>query len=117
MKAISTIIAMGILALFLSAQASASDAPEKMKAMEHIDEAIKHGKMGHAKELLEHAKESRNDAKAALAAGADAHMEQAVKHLDEAIKHAEMGHADEATKHAEEAHSHMHESGGRTHSY
>ncbi|SNX59870.1 Small metal-binding protein [Nitrosomonas ureae] len=115
MKTISNIIAIGVLALFLSTQAIASDAPEKMKAMEHIDEAIKHGKMGHAKELLEHAKESRDQANAALAAGADAHMDQAVKHLDEAIKHAEMGHADEATKHAEEAHNHMHQSGGRAH--
>ncbi len=115
MKSISTIIAIGILAFFLSTQATASDTPEKMEAMAHIDEAIKHGKMGHAKELLEHAKESREHANAALAAGADAHMDQAVKHLDEAIKHAEMGHADEATKHAEEAHSHMHQSGGRAH--
>jgi hypothetical protein len=114
MKVIPTVIVIGVLAFFLSAQAFATDAPEKLKAMEHIDEAIKHGKMGHAKELLAHAKESREHAKAALAAGADAHMDQAVQHLDEAIKHAEMNHADEATKHAEEAHSHMHESGARS---
>lgn len=113
MKAISTIIAVGMFAFFLSTLSYADDARYRVEALVHAEEAVKHGKMGHAKELLEHAKESLELAKAASNAGGDAHMDQGIKHLEEAIKHAEMGHADVATEHAEEAVVNMRESGAR----
>ena len=62
-------------------------------------------------ELLVHAKESLELAKAANAAGADEHMDEGIKHLEEAIKHAEMDHAGVATEHVEEAVVHIRESG------
>jgi hypothetical protein len=113
MKIISTIFAIAMLAFFLSIPAYAKDTKEKegSEATQHLEEAIKHGKMGHAKDLSEHAKESLKHAKKAKELGADAHMDTAIEHLGEAIKHADMGHADEGTKHAEEALSHMHASG------
>lgn len=113
MKSISTFFAIVILAFFLSTPTFAKDTQERMAAIEHVEEAIKHGKMGHAKELMEHAQVSKQHTQEAIKLGGDAHMSEAAVHLDEAIKHAEMGHADEATKHAEEALSHMKQSGVR----
>ncbi|HNM73689.1 MAG TPA: small metal-binding protein SmbP, partial [Nitrosomonas sp.] len=64
MKLIRNSIAMGVLAMFLSAPLLAGDAAHTSAAMEHAGEAKAHGEMGHAKELLKHAKESLAHAKA-----------------------------------------------------
>ena len=49
MKAISTILTIGIFAFFLTGLSYADETQDKTEALQHAEEAIKHGKMGHAK--------------------------------------------------------------------
>lgn len=113
MKALSKIFSVGIFAFFLSPLSFADDAQYRVDALVHAEEAVKHGNMGHTKELLDHAKESLALAKEASKAGGDTHMDKGIRHLEEAIKHAEMGHIDVATEHADKAIYDMRESGAR----
>lgn len=110
MKVISSTIAIGMLALFLNTQVYADDEVHKAKALEHAEEAVKHGKMGHHLQMLDEARESMEHAQAASNSGADGHMKQAIEHLEEAIKHAEMDRAGAATNHTQTAMEHMQES-------
>ncbi len=48
MRTISTTIATGILAIFMSTQVLAADAGHTSEAMEHAGKAQAHGEMGHA---------------------------------------------------------------------
>ena len=114
MKALTSIIAIGILALFFNTHTFAADTEHKLEALAHAEEAVKHGEMGHANELLKYAEDSLEHAKAAMQEGGDAHMKKAIKQLEEAIEHAKMDHADVATEHAKKAMKHLRQSGVRT---
>ena len=111
MKAITSVFALGILGLFLSAPAAAHS-HHTAQAMEHAGMAQAHGEDGHAKVLLKHAEESLKHAEAAEKEHAEQHkhMSESVKHLKEAIQHAKAGHAPMATTHVEEALTHMRKS-------
>ena len=88
MKALTSIIAIGILALFFNTHTFAADTEHKLEALAHAEEAVKHGEMGHANELLKYAEDS--------------------------LEHAKMDHADVATEHAKKAMKHLRQSGVRT---
>ena len=73
--------------------------------IEHANEAMDHGKQGHAEALLEHAKEALQHA---LKGDTDnPHVAEGISHLKEVIEHGKAGHADVATKHAETAVMHL----------
>jgi len=74
-------------------------------ALEHVEEAVDHGKQGHAEVLLTHAEAALQHA---LQGGKDRpHVGEGIAHLKEAIEHGKAGRADVATKHAETAVMHL----------
>jgi len=79
-------------------------------ALEHANQAVIHGKAGHAPTLVEHAKAALEHS---LAGAIEAkgvpktHLDAASASLQEAIDHGTLGHADLATKSAEEAVEHL----------
>ena len=74
-------------------------------ALEHANEAVEHGKQGHADALVAHAETALQYA---LNAGKDyPHVDEGIAHLKEAIEHGKARHADVATKHAETAGMHL----------
>ncbi|SDZ08220.1 small metal-binding protein SmbP [Nitrosomonas sp. Nm33] len=109
MKIISTTVVIGMFSFFLNTQVYAEDTDHRAEAIQQAEEAIKYGKMGHAEELLTHAKVSMEYAQAATNSGADDQMKQAVGHLVKAIGHAEMDRAGAATSHTQTAMSLMQE--------
>lgn len=114
MKALASVITIGILAFFFNTHTFAADTEHKLEALAHAEEAAKHGEMGHANELLKYAEDSLEQAKTAMQEGGDAHVKKAIKELEEAIEHAKMDHADVASGHARKAVKHLRESGVRT---
>jgi hypothetical protein len=79
-------------------------------ALEHANQAVIHGKAGHAPILVEHAKAALEHALAAsiVAKGVPKnHMDAAAKELQESIDHGNLDHASIATKHAEAAVEHI----------
>jgi hypothetical protein len=81
-------------------------------ALDHANQAVIHGKAGHASVLVEHATEALKHARAAseVAKGeSKTHIDAAVKSLETSIEHGKMGtgHEPQATKAAEEAVEHL----------
>lgn len=125
MKNISTILAIGLLTFFLSAQVNASgyggQTESAGKASGFMAEAINHAEMAKthgddAKEILQHAelslKYANNAEEGAVeeinVAGVQ-HITASITHLEQAINHAKMGHPDVAIKHIDEALNEMHQ--------
>jgi hypothetical protein len=97
----------GIL-LFLSMAVFAEE--HAKAALEHANQAVIHGKAGHAPILVQHAKAALEHTLAAaiIAKGLPkGHLDEAAKELQESIDHGNLGHADVATKHAEAAVEHI----------
>lgn len=110
MKVMLSTIAIGMLAFFLNTQVYADDEVHKAKALEHAEEAVRHGKMGHYLQMLDETRESMEHAQVASNSGADDHMKQAIEHLEAAIRHAEMARPGAATNHTQTAMSYMQKS-------
>ena len=82
-----------------------------MRAEQHHQEALKlaqdavaHGKQGHADALVTNADAALQHAQQA---GKGSHVDTAVTELKQAIEHGKAGHADVATTHAEQAVAHL----------
>lgn len=118
MKKVMTILAAGILVLFIGNPTSASGDGGDMdssggkaamaEAIEHAEEAKSH--KAHTNHIRDHAKESLEYVKKAEIAAIEsentagrAHISEAIQHLVEAIKHADMGHAQIASEHVTDA--------------
>ncbi|MBI1819022.1 MAG: hypothetical protein HYR81_01675 [Nitrospirae bacterium] len=70
-------------------------------------EAVDHGKAGHAKALVEHAEGMLEHAKGCdKEKPGNVHVKEAMKHEEEAVDHGKAGHLDVAMKHAESALEH-----------
>ena len=118
MKNISTILAIGLLTFFLSAQVSASgyggQTESAGKASGSMAEAIKYAEMAKthgddAKEILQHAEmglkfteDAEKEAIEKVNVQGVEHITASISQLVEAINHAKMGHADVAIKHIDE---------------
>jgi hypothetical protein len=79
-------------------------------ALTHADEAVVHGKAGHAPVLVEHAKSALNHTlEASLVAKgvAKTHVDAAAEWFQKAIDEGELGHAAPATKDVEEGIGHL----------
>jgi len=100
------VIAIGALVSVPMLSAQPSYEIHVKKAIAHANEAVDHGKQGHADVLVTHAQSSLNHAKLG---GENPHLVEAIKHLNEAIEHGKAGHADVATGHAENAITHLSE--------
>ncbi len=87
----------------------ASGNPHVAEAIAHAQGAAKHGGMGHADALVEHATEALTHAQAAQKDVKNPHLDEGVHELMEAVEHGKEGHAEVATKHAESAVMHMKE--------
>ena len=83
--------------------------PHVAEAIAHAEGAAKHGGMGHADALVEHASEALTHAQAAQKNKKNPHLDEGVHELMEAIEHGKEGHAEVATKHAQNAVMHMKE--------
>ena len=118
MKNIFTILAAGILALFISNSINASGygggtdssgGKESMaEAIEHAEEAKSHKAHAdhihdHAKESLEYVKKAEIEAIEGGNTAGRVHITEANQHLVEAIKHADKGHAHIASEHVADA--------------
>jgi Small metal-binding protein len=95
------------LALFLIPQVPLAAEDHIAEAITHTNQAIDHGKMGHADVLTTHAEAALGHAQAGEKAKANPHTEEAIKHLKQAIDEGKKGHADAATTHAEAALTHL----------
>ncbi|MCI0654131.1 MAG: hypothetical protein L0Y38_07590 [Methylococcaceae bacterium] len=92
---------------FFAANVGLAAEDHAAEALKHAEQAVEHGKMGHADVLVQHAKEATTHAEAAQKEKANEHMATGITHLQAAIEHGDMNHADVATKHAEEAVTHI----------
>ena len=95
------------LALFLIPQVPLAAEDHIAEAITHTNQAIEHGKMGHADVLTTHAEAALTHAQAGEKAKANPHCKEAIKHLKQAIDEGKKGHADQATTHAEAALNHL----------
>lgn len=95
--------------LFTTANAVLAEEEHGKQALQHAQEAVKHGKMGHADVLNEHTQKALEHAGASQKAHTEAaaHMGEAITHLNKGAEHAKMGHADVATQHLEQAVTHI----------
>lgn len=122
MKAISTIIVMGILAFFLNTPIYAQQIGLLIEAIEHAQAGIMEGKKGDSIELVERAKESMEYAQAVkneydmarkqnkqFEVSYD-HIEEALVHLKGAIESGGMSKPEVAVKQLENAIIHMRKS-------
>lgn len=122
MKALSTIIVMGILAFFLNTPIYAQQVGLLIEAIEHAQAGITEGKKGDAMELVERAKESMVYTEAVKKEydmarkqnkqfeASYEHIEEAIVHLKEAIESGGMSKPEVAAKHLENAVIHMRKS-------
>lgn len=83
--------------------------PHVAEAVAHAEGAAKHGGMGHADAIVEHATEALTHAQAAQKDVKNPHLDEGVHELMEAIEHGKQGHAEVATKHAKSAVMHLKE--------
>lgn len=123
MKNISTILAVGILALFFSGQINASgySGETESGAVGFMAEAIEHAKeakshKAHANHIHKHAKKSLEYVKKAEIEAIEhgntegrVYITESIQHLVEAIRHAKMGHTDIAGEHIADALEEMHQ--------
>ncbi|MGH8611165.1 MAG: small metal-binding protein SmbP [Gammaproteobacteria bacterium] len=103
---LAALVAGTLTVLGVGAYAQQSVAPvsaHQTEALKHAEEAIVHGKQGHADVLVEHAEEAKKHAIMASKEFSSFKLQSAINHLDEAITEGKQGHADVATTHAEEA--------------
>src|ERR1700746_3523728 len=73
------------LALFLMPQIALAAEDHIAESIKHTEQAIEHGKMGHADVLTEHAEAALKHAEAGEKAQANPHTEQGITHLKQAI--------------------------------
>lgn len=83
--------------------------PHVAEAIAHAEGAAKHGGMGHADALVEHAQEALTHAQAAQKDVKNPHLDEGVHELMEAVEHGKAGHAEVGTKHAKSAVMHLKE--------
>jgi hypothetical protein len=93
--------------LMLAPRLALAESHHLKEAIKHTEQAIEHGKMGHADVLVTHAEEALKHAKAAEAEKANEHTKQGITHLEAAIDTGKKKEAEAATKHAEEALTHL----------
>jgi hypothetical protein len=78
----------------------------RQEALTLAQDAVVHGKQGHAEALVTNAEAALQSA---LKAGETPHVDAGISELKQAIEHGKAGHADVATKHAEQAVTHLSE--------
>ena len=109
---VSNIFAVGVMALasaaLLSTVALAGN-KHVGEALTHAQEAVDHGKQGHADVVSKHAGEALKHAEMAQKDMKNPHLDEGIKGLKDAVKHGNAGHAAEATKAAESAVMHISE--------
>ena len=103
-RGVLILVALGAFVSVPMLNAQPSPAGNVRDAIAQAQEAVDHGKQGHAEALVTHAEKAMNYAERG---GKDSHLKEAMKHLKEAIEHGKAGHADAATEHAEAAHTHL----------
>ncbi len=108
MKKVLTILAIGVLALFISSQINASETGSLADAIKHAEMAKTHGDdekklLHHVEMSLKHVEEIDREALGKVNAEEEKLINAAIMHLQEAISHAEMDHADAASKSIDKA--------------
>jgi cellobiose-specific phosphotransferase system component IIA len=98
------LVALGAFVSVPMLNAQPSPAGNVRDAIMEAEQAVDHGKQGHAEALVTHAEKSLHYAERG---GKDSHLAEGIKHLNEAIEHGKAGHADVATEHAETALTHL----------
>ena len=102
---LTVIIMLAVPIIILSANAFA-DEGHCAEMKKQAQEAVDHGKAGHAGVLVEHAKSMLDHAKSCQkegkASGMD-HLKEAIAQEEKAVDHGEAGHLDIALKHAQDA--------------
>jgi len=83
-----------------------SDQQHQQDAMKFAQDAVAHGKQGHAEAIVSNADAALQHA---MKAGKGPHVELGIGELKQAIEHGKAGHADVATQHAEAAVTHLSE--------
>ena len=105
-----TVTALSVPPVFSSGiarrDAVRSEQQHQQDAVTCAQDAVVHGKQGHAVAFLGSVDVALQHA---LKAGKGPHVEAAVTELKNAIEHGKAGHADVATKHAEAAVTHLFE--------
>ena len=104
-KAIPTLLFLGAFTFFGLgiANAAEEEVDHKAETIKHTEQAVEHGKQGHADVLVEHAQQALDHAKQGMGVRSTFELEVAAPHLRQAVEHGKQGHADIATQHAEEA--------------
>jgi hypothetical protein len=98
------LVALGTFVSVPMLNAQTLPAGDGWDAIMEAQEAVAHGKQGHAEVLVTHAQKSMHFAERG---GKNSHLKEAITHLTEAIEHGKAGHADVATEHAETALTHL----------
>ncbi|MBA3493328.1 MAG: metal-binding protein SmbP [Gammaproteobacteria bacterium] len=98
-----TLTAFGAGAYDVTVDSVAHKSPHTMEALKHAEQAVVHGKQGHADVLVEHAEEALKQAIMAQKEFSSYKLQNAATHLQEAITEGKKGDAKVATTHAEEA--------------
>ena len=104
-KTAATLLFLGAFTFFGLgiANAAEEEVDHKAEAIKHTEQAVEHGKQGHADVLVEHAQQALKHSKEGTGVRSTYELEVASPHLRQAIEHGKQGHADIATQHAEEA--------------
>ena len=98
------VFALGAFVSVPMLNAQPSPAGNVRDAIMEAEQAVDHGKQGHAEALVTHEEKSLHFAERG---GKNSHLKEAITHLNEAIEHGKAGHADVATEHAETALTHL----------
>jgi hypothetical protein len=109
-KGIGVLAMLGLLVMGSWGGVAFADAnPHVAEAIAHAEGAAKHGGLGHADALVEHAEEALTHAQAAQKDVKNPHLDEGVHELMEAVEHGKAGHAEVGTKHAKSAIMHLKE--------
>ena len=98
------LVAFGAFVSVPMLNAQPSPAGNVRDAIMEAEQAVDHGKQGHAEALVTHAEKS---VKYAEMGGKNRHLVEGIKHLKEAIELGKAGHAEDATTHAETGLAHL----------
>ena len=103
-KTAATLLFLGAFIFFGLdiANAAEEEMDHKAEVIKHTEQAIEHGKQGHADILVEHIRQALDHVKLGLTRTVY-ELEVASPHLRKALEEGKQGHVDVATKHAEEA--------------
>ncbi|MBH0196627.1 MAG: metal-binding protein SmbP [Nitrospira sp.] len=105
-RAALMVVALGAFVSVPMVNAYPTPAGNVSHAIDHVKQAVAHGKEGHVDELVKHAETALDFAEMG---GKDLEVREGIHHLKEALAHIKAGHADVGIEHIETALKHLSE--------